>query len=198
MSILTDKQARDILVDAWRQVWNREPTEKEVLYTLAVARLETGYGRIGQHGKLAEQGMYNWANVEKAPTGNVVPSGWAEGVDSGRKVWFRVYPSDLEAAKGLVQNLTKRHWPTIEAMKGSAKDVAHAMKVSPAYYEAPEEKYAAAIESGAHHIQSKLGTVEPALPASLPVAQKPKSKTILPIAAAVGFVGFAYWKWWRA
>lgn len=165
MSALSDKDANSIIRQAWKDVHGREPTDKEALFSQAIARLETGYGRIGQHGTLAEQGYYNWGNLEKKPLGSRVPEEYQEGYDNGKKVWFRVFPSDLEAAKAMIATLTKRHWPVVEAMKGAAKDVAKAMKVAPAYYEASEDSYANALEGAANHIRTKLNKEEPTLPA---------------------------------
>lgn len=127
-------EAAEIVRRAWRRVHGREPSAAERSYAQAIAFLETGYGRAGQHGKLAAAGLYNWGNVElaRAPDGPC-PQGYAPGVDVG-PVCFRVSTSDEEAAAVFLRALTRRHWPVLEAMKGDAWDVAKAMRAPPAYY----------------------------------------------------------------
>ena len=181
-------EAADIIRRAWQEVHGRAPTESEVRLTQAVAWLETNYGRAGQHGKLAAQGLYNWANIEKARTGDTCPEGWAPGYDNGRAVCFRVYKSDYDAAKALIHTLTKRHWPTLAAMaEGTPEALAHAMKAPPAYYEAPESTYASAIRNSLK-----------AMGANVPVPKTPTSPTgsggasIMPLLLLAGLGVGAY------
>jgi hypothetical protein len=161
----THTQAYAIIRDEWPAVFDRLPTNNEILFTQAVAYLETGYGRIGQHGKLAAQGLYNWANIEKqAVPGEDPPEGWAAGIDSAQNVWFQVFPSDNLAARALIRTLMKRHWPTLQAAADPAtpEAFAHAMKAPPAYYSAPEDKYAAAIRNSLAAIKNETGkTIDP-------------------------------------
>lgn len=134
MAALSHGEAREILQTAWRLNHGRYPTETELLYTQAVALLETGYGRAGQFGALAARGQYNWGALERRRLADgTCPEGTAPGSDVGQ-VCFYVFDSDLHAATAFVRNLTKRHWPTVQAMQGSPEDVARAMRVSPAYY----------------------------------------------------------------
>lgn len=146
MGTLSHATADKIIREEWQKVHGRPPTENEVMFTQAVAWLETNYGRAGQHGKFAEQGLYNWANIEKKRTGDTCPEGWVAGKDQG-DVCFRVFPTDNEAASALISTLTKRHWPVLQAMAdpGTPEAIAHAMKVAPAYYGADEALYAKAI-----------------------------------------------------
>lgn len=126
--------AAAIIRSAWRRVHGRDPSAAERSFAQAIAFLETGYGRAGQHGKLAAVGLYNWGNVELArESDGPCPEGWAPGVDVG-PVCFRVSTSDEEAAAVFLRALTLRHWPVIEAMSGDAWDVAKAMRAPPAYY----------------------------------------------------------------
>lgn len=132
--MLSHAQAREILRQAWRTVWGREPTAQELTYAAAVAYLETGYGRAGQFGTLAAQGIYNWGALERKPDANgECPPGTARGTDQG-SVCFYAFPSDVAAAAAFVKLLTQSHWPVIAAMRGAPIDVARAMRVSPAYY----------------------------------------------------------------
>lgn len=134
MAALSHQQAREIVRDAWRLVHGREPTDNELTYAQAIAHLETGYGRIGQFAAMADRGQYQWGALERRrlPDGSC-PPGTAPGTDLG-PVCFYVYGSDTLAAAAFIRTLTRRHWPVIQAMQGSAEDVARAMRVPPAYY----------------------------------------------------------------
>lgn len=187
MSNVSHTQAADIIKAEWPKVWGRPPTHNEIIFTQAIAWLETNYGRAGQHGKLAEQGQYNWANIEKARSGDVCPEGWAPGIDQGN-VCFRVYPSDEEAARGLIEKLTKSHWPVIAAMQeGSPEAVARAMKVKPAYYAADEALYAKAIRNSL----SVMKQSPDAAPRS--VAAVTKSHGPIIALGSVAAFGLGYW-----
>lgn len=155
MSGLSVAQASDILTQAWRAVWGRSPTQRELTYSLAIAWLETGFGRAGQFGTLAAQGQYNWGALERVPgPGGVCPPGTAGGQDAGNSRCFYVYGSDVAAATAFIHTLTKTHWPgVVPAMNsGSPTDVANAMGQPPAYFEAPAATYAAGIANAAKHI----------------------------------------------
>jgi len=167
---LSHTQAAQIVKEEWRKIWDREPSKLETLYMLAVAWLETHYGRIGQHLQFAERGLYNWANIEKPQNADgTCPPGWEPGKDwdiQKTKVCFRVFQSDNEAANALIRNLTKRHWPVIDAIQldGSPEAVAHAMKrgfdgnygTNGAYYTAPENIYAQSIRNAIAAINQGL------------------------------------------
>lgn len=155
----THAQAAAIIREEWPKIHGREATDNEVLFTQAVALLETGYGRAGQHGEFAKQGLYNWANIEKIRQGDTCEPGWIAGKDQGN-VCFRVYPSDNEAAAALIKTLTTRHWPVLEAIRDEAtpEAVAHAMKVKPAYYAADEALYAKAIANAIKAIGQPIKT----------------------------------------
>jgi hypothetical protein len=169
---LSHAEARRIVAQAWQQVHGRSPTTNELNYTQAIALLETGYGRAGQFAQMAAQGQYNWGALERRrPQGGECPPGTAPGQDQG-DVCFLVFPSDVEAAAVFIRNLTKRHWPTVQAMKGSPEDVARAMRVQPAYYtgnpgseESKVNYYASAIRNG---VRSIGGTVSSVAASSFP------------------------------
>lgn len=135
MAALSHSEARRIVQDAWRRVHGRNPSERETLYTQAIALFETGYGRVGQFSQLADRGLYNWGALHgRMNSDGSCPPGTSPGVDL-RQVCFLVFPSDVDAAAAYIQRLTKSHWPTIDAMRGSPEDVARAMRRRPAYYE---------------------------------------------------------------
>ena len=153
--------ADDALAQGWQQVWGRAPTAGERVYALAIANLETGFGRTGQFGALAAQGQYNWGALERARSADgTCPAGTVPGSDAGNSRCFFVYPSDAAAAAAFVHTLTKTHWPgVVPAMNGGTPtDVANAMKQAPAYFEAPASTYAAAIAGSLH----SLGLAVPA------------------------------------
>ena len=157
--------AAPIVVEAWRRVHGRAPTRDELVMMMAVASLESNYGRAsGQHATWASQGLYTWANAEihrkpeaQCPAG-VGPRGerWVPGSDAGNARCFRVWPSDVAAAIDLVELLTKRHWPVVAAMGQGPEAVAQAMKKPPAYYEADVAIYARGLRARHDEIRRAL------------------------------------------
>ena len=191
----THAQAAAIIREEWPKIHGREATNNEVLFTQAVALLETGYGRAGQHGEFAKQGLFNWANIEKIRQGDTCEPGWVAGKDQGN-VCFRVYPSDNEAASALIKTLTTRHWPVIEAIRDEAtpEAVAHAMKVKPAYYAADEALYAKAIGNAIKSIGQPIQQSK-AQEAATTAAKSISTGTTLAVGGiAAGGVAYAVWK----
>lgn len=185
---MTHAEARKIIQQAWQRVHGRMPSEAETAYTQAIALLETGYGRVGQFAAMAAQGQYNWGALERARSADgTCPTGTSPGKDSANSVCFYVFPSDVEAAAAFIRNLTKRHWPVIQAMKGSAHDVATAMRVRPAYYTGPSGSEDYKIQAYANSIESELR----AIGVNLPSAATLKSTTPWVLLAAAA--GVAYW-----
>lgn len=196
-SPLSHAAAHAIVIDAWRQLWDRDPTEREVVYSMAVASLETGYGRIGQFGRLADQGGFNWGALEtRRSADGSCPSGTMPGSDQG-SVCFYVFPDDTAAAKAFLRTLTKS-FPTraaaiVAAMNsGTPTDVARAMRTPPAYYAgvaATEEGKVAAYASA---IQAQLNAITGG---GLPAPDQPASggggASNLPWVLAIGLVGAA-------
>lgn len=172
MASLSHSQARAIIQQAWQSVHGRAPTENELNYTQAIANLENGYGRAGQFANFASQGAYNWGSLEKAkPSGGECPPGTVEGGDQGgavpgvrEPVCFLAYSSDVAAAKAYITTLTKRHWPTIQAMKGTPEDVAKAMRVPPVYYVGPAGSEDFKITTYANAIRSNLKAIGASIP----------------------------------
>lgn len=207
---LSHSQAAQIIKTEWSKLWNREPSKFETLFMLAVAWLETHYSRFpGQHLDMVNRGLYNWANVEKTITGDSCPEGWEPGKDweqygGTKKVCFRVFKSDNEAASELIRQLTKRHWPVIQAIESSAtaKSVAHAMKTgfdgkigtNGMYYTGDENAYANGLDSAVKNIGIGLAKDNGITPASYTKAIEPDSG--IGTAIGIGIVGivsaFAY------
>ena len=156
---LSHAQAANIIVQAWQRVHGRAPTHNELVYTQAVALLETGYGRLGQFGLLAARGQFNWGALERRRNADgTCPPGTAAGTDLGQ-VCFFVFPDDVSAATAFIKLLTKGHWPTIPAMKGTAEDVATAMRAPPPYYTGTAHTEAEKISAYANGIKNALKTI---------------------------------------
>lgn len=150
---MNDEAAAAIVREAWRRVHGTFPSERERALVQSIARLESAYGRApGQHARWAAQGKYTWGNLEKArdASGNC-PPGWEPGSDAGNARCFLVHRTDLDAAIAFVNALTNSRWSNRNAAvrealaNGGPTEVAVAMKVGAAYYEAPASTYAAAI-----------------------------------------------------
>lgn len=193
MSSLSDSAARSILYQAWQATWGRAPSASELAYSQAIARFETGYGRAGQFGRMADQGQYNWGALERQPVNGQCPAGTVPGNDLG-SVCFYAFPSDLAAANSFLQTLTKsgaRGRATLAAMQtGTPTDVATAMRVSPPYYSgAPGASESQKIATYAKGISNSLA----AIGASNLVPSGPSSALPWLIAAGVGVAAFAWY-----
>lgn len=181
---------------AWRDLYGQEPTDNQVLYAQAIAYLETGYGRAGQFGSLASQGLYNWGALEtRRSADGSCPAGTAPGSDQG-SVCFYVYDSDEKAAKAFLHTLTQTHWPgVISAMSGSPEDVATAMRQPPPYYAGlPNQTEAQKITAYANGIRNAIKAIGANAPT--PNVLSPSSSTILTWLAVGGAVYGAWW-WYQ-
>jgi len=196
LASLSHAQARPIVIAAWRGIWGRDPTEREVVYSMAVAALETGYGRAGQFGQLAARGGYNWGALETRPAEDgVCPPGTMAGTDQG-SVCFYVYASDEEAARAFLRSLTQsfpaRASAIVAAMNnGDPIDVARAMRTPPAYYAGTAATEEGKVQAYAAAIQNQLNQITGG---GLPPPNTPASgggSSLLPWLALVGLVGAA-------
>ena len=201
---MDDKQAYQIVKQAWKELHGREGTPAELVLAQAIQRFETAYGRAGQFAAMAAQGKYNWGALERGRNSDgSCPAGTEPGIDAGNARCFFVYPSDVSAAKASLYVLTKadgahanRTRATLAALgSGDPYAVAKAMRTSPAYYEGfgstEAEKvhaYGSAIEKNAEVIQASLGI--PSL--SSPVSSLRKAVGVLLLLAGVGVVGYAW------
>jgi hypothetical protein len=189
-------EAREILRQAWINLFGSGPDDSQLAYAQAVALLETGYGRIGQFANMASQGIFNWGALQKQnPSGGSCPPGTFPGGDTfqGRpvNVCFFGYSTDVEAAQSFLKTLVKsfpaRSAAVLAAMHGSPLDVALAMRVSPAYYTDPATKYASAITNALH----TMG-VSPSSSSSVAPVASAAAGTSAFIFALAG-TAFTYW-----
>lgn len=174
MASLSHAEANRIVREQFEDVVGRPATDLEAIYIQAVAWCESNYGRAdGQHSRWIDQGLYNWANIEKGTNadGGCDP-GWVPGKDGGPRC-FRVFQSDDEAAEALISNLTKRHWPVLQsiAREGTAQGVAHAMAAAPSYYypatQTDENRYANCLRGAVNEIKKHLSpSDQPVIPPS--------------------------------
>ena len=165
-SLVSHADANRIVREQFRKLLGREATDLEAIYIQAVGWLESHYGRApGQHAAWADEGFYNWANIEKNPNSDGSCSeGWAIGKDGSNTRCFRVFSSDSEAAQALVRMLTKRHWPVLQAIaaEGTPEAVAKAMKATSSpkafdsYYESSAAGYAAGIRGALNTIGKEI------------------------------------------
>lgn len=155
---MTHDEARQIIEASFQRIQGRSPSRAETVFCQAVAWLESNYARApGQHARWASQGLYTWGNLEKVAS--VCNPPWYPGSDAGNSRCFLLRGSDAEAADDMVRNLTKRHWPVLQAIatEGTPEAVAQAMKVAPAYYEAPVATYAQGLRNAINAITAGAG-----------------------------------------
>lgn len=167
--------ARRIVVDAWRRVHGRDPSDLEASYAQAIAWFENQYGRAGQFAAFSANGQFNWGSLHARGTPPDCPSNSVEGFDV-RPVCFLAFADDTSAAASFIRTLTAasgttaaRTAATLEAMNGSPEDVAAAMRTPPAYYEGPpgtEEQKVTAYANGIRRALSDVarGAPVPELP----------------------------------
>lgn len=141
---LSHDQAREILKKAYKNLFHKEPTDGEIDFGLATAFFETQYGLApGQFSNWANDGKYNWGALEtgipgKERTLEAFKSAGLHptkgiGNDAGRKVYFYLFPSHLEAATAFLMSWGKPD--TLKAAAtGSAFNVAKSMR-NHGYYE---------------------------------------------------------------
>ena len=150
-SPITHGQARDSLAQAYRELFNKEPSDGELDFGLAAAFFETQYGRGGgaswaksdQFSKWSSEGKYNWGGLQSGVPGNdpALQKFRSAGLhpvkekslDAGRPRYFYLFPNDLEAAKAFLMSWGK---PSVlkAATSGDHNVVAKTMK-DHGYYE---------------------------------------------------------------
>lgn len=198
MSTLTNAQARQIIAQAWQLEHGTPPSQSQLDYTQAIALFETGYGRIGQFAKFADNGQFNWGALQRQRNADgSCPAGTTPGSDSGNPRCFLVFPSDLDAARRYIWELTKnpahakRVASTLFAMDGGTpEDVAEAMKIAPAWYEAPIATYAAAI-------RNSLARIGSAVPVGTTSSNTiPSTSKLVPLLVG-GALGYGAWWFYK-
>lgn len=177
-----------IVLSAWQQVHGADPSDSQLAYATAVAKLETGFGRVGQFKQWAAEGDYNWGALH-ANASPPCPPGTRQGKDGG-VVCFKVFPSDEAAAAAFIFELTKNpHYDrqrVAAAMDGGTpEDVAEAMKAAK-YFTAPTDKYAKLIRDNLASMNEPI----PDGPSSSSSSGGPGVGTLLVLAALGGGV---YW-----
>ena len=124
--------ARSIVDQACARVFGKKPTTKARQIVQAIGLHEGGYGLATRPAYWA--GSNNWGGVQASlPKGGACPAGTVLGEDYDSKgdakyaVCFRVYPTSLDGAIGLVQQLKARPGVVVALETGSADRVAEAM-----------------------------------------------------------------------
>jgi hypothetical protein len=140
---LSHDQARDVLREAYKKLFHREPSDGELDFGLSTAYFESGYGRAGsanwakpgQFAKWSAEGLYNWGALESgSPKEDAAFNQFRSaglhpvkrpGQDAGRKSYFYLFPSDLEAAQAFLMT-----WGKPATLKAAATGDAHAVAKS--------------------------------------------------------------------
>jgi hypothetical protein len=130
-----EDNAKAVMVAAWQAEQGREPTTGELVYSLAVAKLESSWGK-GWKGAMV--GSNNWGAVQCGGGSN--PSQCVEYEDSHSdgtkyKVGFRKYASPVDGARDVVRHLTKLRPLTWAVMRdsGPISEFSRAMRVERYY-----------------------------------------------------------------
>ena len=167
-----DRWAQTILTQAAPAA----PTPSERIFWGAVGRLESNYGATNKG--------HNWGNIHARPNPDgSCPVGTYPGTDShgdGSKysTCFRAYPSDLEGAAALIEQLTTRRPKVAALVKAGAslRAIAEQMRQAPIYFEASAEVYAAALDKNARAICAATGDPWPFDPAHTSPAPAPAAE----------------------
>ena len=153
-----DREARPVLLEAYRLRGLPAPSLAELQTAQAIARFEGGYG-LGWP-KRIQPPPHNWGAVQ---CGHVAPCGpgcfehldhHADG--SAYMGCFRRYPSRVAGAADFLRQLYRRTGVPEAMRKGDAMATATAMR-STGYFEAPANRYAQAIADNAAAIAASLG-----------------------------------------
>lgn len=153
--------ARIVVANAWPKLYPGRPlTEAAADLVVAVASLETSILRNSQ-------GAWNWGNLHggKLAEGAACPPGRSKGYDTDGQdnryaTCFFDYP---DAVAGMVEYLrVLTRGDALAALEtGDPDKLAGAMKAN-RYYEAPTEKYAAALRANLATVQGKLDAAKTA------------------------------------
>lgn len=153
-----DREARPVLLQAYKQRGLKPPTLPELQVAQAIARFESGYGLAWP--KKIQPPPHNWGAVQ---CGHVAPCGphcfehldhHADG--SAYMGCFRRYPTRVAGAADFLRQLYRREGVPEAMRAGDATAVAGAMRAT-GYFEAPAEAYAEAIATHARAVAESLG-----------------------------------------
>jgi len=124
--------AAPIMREAARAELGRDPSDFELAYLLAVAFLETSYGR-GWKGAMV--GSNNWGAVQCGKAAQNAPGciPYEDSYSDGTKyaINFRSYPSAVDGARDVVKHVITNRPKTAEALRrrgGTAFDASYAMR----------------------------------------------------------------------
>lgn len=125
--------ARSIVDQAWTRVFGKKPTAAARQIVQAIGLHEGGYGLATKPAYWA--GSNNWGGVQATkpnpdgtcPVNSVLGEDYDSKGDAKYAVCFRTYPTALDGAIGLVQQLKARPGVIAVIDKGSADEVAQAM-----------------------------------------------------------------------
>lgn len=113
-------EAAAIMREACKAELGREPSDSELTYCLAIAKLETGFGR-GWKGAMV--GSNNWGAVQCSSSaqgsgGSCIPyeDSYADG--TRYKIDFRSYPTPLDGARDVVKHVMV-HRPSVAKILGA-------------------------------------------------------------------------------
>lgn len=190
-----DQYARGIMIQAWKDLYGREPTLAERQLSQAVGRLETYYGRAGQF-----KGSHNWGAVQHSrPKDGQCPPGSFLGRDSmdGTKkteyaICERSYGSDLEGATHMLKILSRTPQEKEALQSGSAGALARAMKAA-GYYGISAANYQKAIFNNAKDIAKNCGenlavSWDGSTSSSSETSSGSTALVVLAVAAGAGFL----------
>lgn len=146
---LSHEQAREVLRRVFRSREQRV-SERELQAVQAIAHLESNYGARGN----------NWGSVQCSAS-PPCPPGCMELTDThadGTKYqWcYKTHDTPEEGAAELVRQLYRREGVPEALLRGSALEIAEAMRATK-YFEASASKYGAGIDARARIIGTALG-----------------------------------------
>ena len=153
-----DAWALGVIDRAWLSVHGRAPTAAERLFTAALSRGESYYGKGYGAAK-------NWGSIHagKPPcTANAIP--WTDHDAQGRPypICMRAYATDEEGAADVVRQLTTKRPRTWAAMQAARPlDLIAAELRAERYYEAPAELYAKMLRNNLSVILKNTGLEDP-------------------------------------
>ena len=154
------KGAAEVVRGAFRQLHGRDPSPRELLFSLAIGRLESGYGRASYKGPNDEPvtGHNNWGAVQAGgnwtgETFEAKDSSPDPSAPGGQRVYvtrFRRYPTPEAGAADLIKQITTQRpvvWAAMRSDGATVYQFSDAMRRSK-YYEGFCPKASAAGKKG--------------------------------------------------
>ena len=152
MARMSDAEARQVILAAFAQR-GITPNLAATQAVQAIGRFEGAYGS-------AFGGWKNWGAVQ-CRASPPCPPNCVELTDTHAdgtpyRWCYRVYPSHVDGAADLIRELYRRDGVPQALAAGDADRIANRMRAA-GYFEAPESRYAKAIENNARDIAASLG-----------------------------------------